>query len=54
MLPLNLEQIYELFKIEQLLGFVLIGLINAGVMLLVSYKFFQIVPGVRNGFGISQ
>ena len=43
MLPLNLEQIYELFKISQLLSFVLIGLINAAVMLLISFKFFQIM-----------
>lgn len=43
MLPLNLEQIYELFTINRLLGFLLIGLINAIVMSLVSYKFFQIV-----------
>lgn len=43
MLPLNLEQIYELFNIQQLLGFVLIGLINAVVMSLISYRFFQIV-----------
>ncbi len=43
MLPLNLEQIYELFNIQQLLGFVLIGLINAAIMSLISYKFFQIV-----------
>ena len=43
MLPLNLEQIYELFKISQLFSFVLIGLINAAVMLLISFKFFQIM-----------
>ncbi|MBO5851398.1 MAG: UDP-N-acetylmuramoyl-tripeptide--D-alanyl-D-alanine ligase [Clostridia bacterium] len=43
MLPLNLEKIKELFEIEQLLSFVLIGLITAVIMSIISYKFFQII-----------
>ncbi len=43
MLPLYFEKISQLFNIGQILDFALIGLINAFVMLLVSYKFFKTV-----------
>ncbi len=43
MLPLNLETVSQLFNISNILKFALIGLINALIMLVVSYKFFQTV-----------
>jgi hypothetical protein len=40
-LPLELENIGELFSINTILGFIIIGALNACLMVLISYKFFQ-------------
>ncbi len=40
-LPLELENIRELFSLNTICGFIIIGVLNACLMLLISYKFFQ-------------
>ena len=40
-LPLELENIGELFSLNTILGFIIIGALNACLMVLISYKFFQ-------------
>lgn len=40
-LPLELENIGELFSVNTILGFIIIGALNACLMVLISYKFFQ-------------
>ncbi len=40
-LPLELENISELFSLNTILGFIIIGALNACLMVLISYKFFQ-------------
>ena len=40
-LPLELENIRDLFSLNTILGFIIIGALNACLMVLISYKFFQ-------------
>ena len=42
-LPLNIDNIYGLLNINVIMGFLLIGLLNALLMLSVSYKFLQVM-----------
>ncbi len=42
-LPLNIDSINGLFKIDVIWGFLLVGLLNAVLMLSISYKFLQVV-----------
>ncbi len=52
LLPIEeLNHIYDMFKIYRILGFCLIGFINAFLMIIISYKFFQAIQqcGYRSG-----